>query len=1003
MRRFSDIPQFIFNEYINNLLSAGEDTVITEQGGWDEVLFVNENNMTFVDINNVTFNKKFTVGNKSDVTKSYLYGPVGQSITTKGGEKITAYAKTNDQYKEIELYPQTEHRTVQEDWVGEYYNFGIGINKYPTESSTISYSISGNNYNFIRYESFADPYYKTVETDTGWEIYFRNDSVFCDWISKKYPQYINVNKDFIYMGRVFPYEGVDQKCRIFRFALKDYVINSIPQNNRNKNLIEFFGTCFDEVYSKIFNQQKQIKTLYDSKEMDVSHINKLSSFFDVNLEIYSTTKEDRLRDLSDNLPTILKKKGTYSSLIGIWKFVAGFNSIIKYTDINVYEWWHDSLPTNTYTVPVSAYEKINYLNQYESNDITKIGCSGEVFYNKFTDTYPDFYETNLTPVINNSYIHKQIELSTEWDVTHWINEEELLVQCYDSNFNEIWPKSVEILDRSRVKVVFNKETIGYCIVLKVEYSQRQYGNFWDITHYINKRTILTQSFDSIISKFMPSNVYQKNTISSEIESRQGGYGFFTDADYIYYHIANQSTWTITHNLKTLMMAQTYDMDDNQIIPVNISQNDLNSVVVEFNKNTNGYVILKDIGDPNKYIDTNGKILSPHYTLLSDLTCRPVDPDAILSEQTSLNLLDNWESMRPAGRIAHYHFVFSPISDFSGNKIGTYSGLYEPYWISLCLSSRIFDNISTFNQNVESVEWNIYHNTKTTNLLVVVYDNDNQQIIPNNIEIVNWFTVKVIFDEPATGTAVLIDSDQHGVLFSEDEMIQHTYDYVISQFSDYNKTESVMPLEIINNLDQLSVRDYSEDSNYYLLDADLLYEQTTLNSSWTITHNYETTGVFAQFFDSNWERIFPDTFTLSANQCTVEFEEPIKGYALIRNIGFIRYKEDIMNDLLNNGCYVLFGNGNDKTYIDKTLLSIQNEIGKIYINTDNIYKSGNDLYIDIEIEKDNINLEWDSYDIKEMALINSNQSRMYFYSQGSEIYKADGSTLTIHYRLNYDDI
>jgi hypothetical protein len=79
----------------------------------------------------------------------------------------------------------------------------------------------------------------------------------------------------------------------------------------------------------------------------------------------------------------------------------------------------------------------------------------------------------------------------------------------------------------------------------------------------------------------------------------------------------------------LLLSQCYDENHNQIQPKNINQSNFNKITITFNSPTKGYVILKRVGNPNQ-TSASGKILSPHYKIEMDLTCRPLETDAILS-------------------------------------------------------------------------------------------------------------------------------------------------------------------------------------------------------------------------------------------------------------------------------------------------------------------------------------------------------------------------------------
>jgi hypothetical protein len=101
--------------------------------------------------------------------------------------------------------------------------------------------------------------------------------------------------------------------------MKDFVIDSLPTNNRPQNLVKFFQVAFDKIYSTIYNQQKEIKTIYDPQEIKINLLRELSSDMglDLDINILSQLNEENLREFVSNIPILIKKKGTISSLFSI--------------------------------------------------------------------------------------------------------------------------------------------------------------------------------------------------------------------------------------------------------------------------------------------------------------------------------------------------------------------------------------------------------------------------------------------------------------------------------------------------------------------------------------------------------------------------------------------------------------------------------------------------------------------------------------------------------------
>jgi hypothetical protein len=119
----------------------------------------------------------------------------------------------------------------------------------------------------------------------------------------------------------------------------------------------------------------------------------------------------------------------------------------------------------------------------------------------------------------------------------------MLVQCFTDTFQEIIPKSIKIPDRSRVLIEFSEDTAGYAIFSKVTYGEFKKGHHWDVNHYINRKSVLVQSFNTFNEKFSPRNIYKKNYDSEVLNistNETDGYGYFIKGEYIYHNRTEQS-------------------------------------------------------------------------------------------------------------------------------------------------------------------------------------------------------------------------------------------------------------------------------------------------------------------------------------------------------------------------------------------------------------------------------------------------------------------------------
>ena len=71
-----------------------------------------------------------------------------------------------------------------------------------------------------------------------------------------------------------------------------------------------------------------------------------------------------------------------------------------------------------------------------------------------------------------------------------------------------------------------------------------------------------------------------------------------------------------------------------------------------------------------------------------------------------------------------------------------------------LTNLTVDQAATVQQTFEGTTWNVNHNLDTTSPLVAVYDENNFQIIPQGVRIVDADNVQITFPLSATGSAVV---------------------------------------------------------------------------------------------------------------------------------------------------------------------------------------------------------------------------------------------------------
>lgn len=398
---------------------------------------------------------------------------------------------------------------------------------------------------------------------TGSEIYIKNNSMLHLYL-KNHGQssYVNTLKPYLYLGKLYPKDDIDNTIMVEINYLKDFALNAIPEHQRTDNLRELFGVTFDEFYSQIYNKMGNTLSLSDPFETPAEYLRYL-------LETYGTTSiipEGSTNFVLDrffinNLPPLLKRKGSYSSLYGIFRFLTNTTN-----RLNVYEHWHSMLPSAAPFYPISASSIEEYcdLNGYvfqehlyndyytENGEIVKItDGAGERFYTN-TVPYPIGSDLILSP-----HYRVEMDLSTEPLHQYKIIESET-AEVIIKKFNELRPVS-------------RFATYSIVLALPSDFTGRYFGTYdgkfsaysrtkclrpiyapltgnyifsnksfidtsINIVHNLNTTNILVQLYTNEnsppippYSKFIPKNIIIKNEneIRIELGSPQPFYAFIS--------------------------------------------------------------------------------------------------------------------------------------------------------------------------------------------------------------------------------------------------------------------------------------------------------------------------------------------------------------------------------------------------------------------------------------------------------------------------------------------
>jgi hypothetical protein len=299
------------------------------------------------------------------------------SIITEGGYWTKLYVDINDELTEIRF------RSDPTEWV-----------------------------NSDRYFIFTkDP--SGADFSNGDDVYFRKDSYLHDYLrglavtDSTYSHYLNLQKPFIYFGKIFLTDVSTGESRIEYRGMRDFAIEALPEHNRTEKLVEYLDLYYDRTHSEIYAMLKNIITLIDPKEVDIDFLDYISDMYSVTIsEALSanqwTLTEDEQRDFVSRIIYWLKRKGTYSALYILWKLLVGSTT----NTLNIYERWHNGATPG----PPSFASFVDYLYVTYYGDIVgdNLVLNGDMEIDAYWDDFnsPAYNVRSSTYAYDGSYSRK---------------------------------------------------------------------------------------------------------------------------------------------------------------------------------------------------------------------------------------------------------------------------------------------------------------------------------------------------------------------------------------------------------------------------------------------------------------------------------------------------------------------------------------------------------------------------------------------------------------------
>ena len=808
--------------------------------------------------------------------------------------------------------------------------------------------------------------------------------------------FVNPNKTYIYFGEIFVENIVGNVVSIPYHGMKDYVMDLLPQHSRNDQLTKFMEVYFDQLHQQIYHRIGDLWSFNDPDECNIEFLHYLYRVFGV-----ATTgllSELKQRQYLAGLPFLLKRKGAYSSIYNIW--ISVVDKTTNY--LNVYERWHAyDIPSN---IPLPYFEDFLYTGHPEYADTPRLGGAGYGYYAPFT-------------VLADSFVGIIDEPSDLWNIQHTMASKELIVQCYNTDFEMIFPTHVTMVSDYTIRIEFPIGMLakGFVLVSKSEYTHNQAMSSvnWAVTHGLANMEVFASVTDSTYDVIEPENIILTETpgytVSFDVSGASSGYAFTADNSFLVLQEEQSYEWQSVHPYSIYVIVQYYDTDNNQIFPdvVKLARGEVKATFPEPMK---GYVIIKKIVE--NIIDPNAsKCISPHYRIEIDLNNEPIGNDYIIDEAHISTLIEQWETMKPVSKYSHNSMVIAPKTDFSYNYMNLYNNLTKS--ANLYSKSCIYIDVNDTGRYVYVRRsggriWKIQHDLGTS-VITQCFDSRGRTIEPKSLIETSINTVTVTFASPQSGYAFISPADSIIPTIAPSASWQvfhqlsggvygYDQDYPLVQLNDTTLSKMIPSSITSVSKDEYTVKwyDVTEGSAFSGI-IDDQFTQTLPSTTWYVNHLFNTVYLQVEVYDNDGEILFPTNITLiDSYNIKITFASAVSGYVTLRRIGSSAsiYEADIIDNLTHSevGCGTsgILWNPVQHNSLESRYDG-QYELTKT--------EDSNYYYIKSTVREDIVDLN-----ITELALFGSRAAIpedvviVSFYSYCEPIFKPAGVDLVIWYRI-----
>ncbi len=699
-------------------------------------------------------------------------------ISTLGGYGIEIYLKTSNNYYMLKgLYSVSSEDLISNKFYSRegvddsFLNNGK-TNKFVFQllPSASDYRFRPSEFNMV--ELFPAP---SDENYSGSDVYFRRGTLIYDYIiSRGYDSFINVNKPFLYFGKLWKGE-VEGTIEIDSNHFKDYVYRCLPTINRSDNYDEYIGVAFDGVYNKTYNMLKNLQTFPDAYEIDEKYLMYLRETFNVPSVGSDITERTYLK----YIVSLLKRKGTYTYIYAIWKIVNQTSNTL-----NIYERWHDPLPPSSCPYPYFEDHLYTKNRLYHDTMLTYNPVpSGGAGYRYYRTTYPcnvfggtyygldvpypvygfEDYAYDVSTVmatLSASTMTFDFDYLTEWLMMHnkftpfifgqmWVNDSG---EFFQAQPGESFPLTENIYEFKSDVPVSGSGTLA---VPDFVHSHPVKEEEWTIIHtlgvpsatllgggqYVNEIYPLVIVTDRDHKQIMPDRIYkydEDTTIIEFDEYKVNGYVLFKRPDYEHVQHYPSDTWVVNHGLGDTILAQVYDdswPNENVIQPAEIKSEN-NVATITFPVSCTGRAEICDV------------VTRPReWNFVHRLDS---DEEFVMVQTWDENLYNFWPTETLSSGATCYQ-----MKNTSPSSTHVYFDDWQPGY-AMAASADYYHT-----QSIPATAWNIEHNLLTDWPVVNIIDESYDYLAPSayTIEFIDENNLHVTFSVDQKGYAAIAIPDE----------------------------------------------------------------------------------------------------------------------------------------------------------------------------------------------------------------------------------------------------